>query len=256
MLVGQRRNKIIELLKENHSISVADLCQVLEASEATIRRDLSILETSGKLERTHGGAIYSESNRLNVEDVLSTREGKFLLEKQHIAQKAFELIENYDTIVLDAGTSTFELAYLIGQSDYHLTIVTNSMIVFKELARNPNVELIILGGKVRPNTLASVGSYAVELMQRLYVDKSFLGTNGVSLNEGFTTTDMDEASIKRAMIFSSKQRIILADHSKFNKVYINQFSPVSMVDVIVTDSQTNKDLLQEFVERYDIKVVQ
>lgn len=255
MLVGQRRNRIIELLKENHSISVADLCEILEASEATIRRDLSILENSGKLERTHGGAIYNESNRINIEDVLSSREGKFLNEKQLIAKKAFDLLENHDTIVLDAGTTTYELAYLIGQSDLHLTIVTNSMIVFKELAKNPNVELIILGGKVRTNTLASVGSAAVELMQRLFVDKAFLGTNGISLNEGFTTTDMDEAGIKRAMIQSSKQRIILADNSKFNKVYINQFAPVSMVDVIVTDNQTNKELLNEFIERYDIKVL-
>jgi DeoR family fructose operon transcriptional repressor len=255
MLVGQRRNRIIELLKENHSISVSDLCEILEASEATIRRDLSILENSGKLERTHGGAIYNESNRINIEDVLSSREGKFLLEKQHIAKKAFDLLENHDTIVLDAGTTTYELAYLIGQSNLHLTIVTNSMIVFKELAKNPNVELIILGGKVRTNTLASVGSAAVELMQRLFVDKAFLGTNGISLMEGFTTTDMDEAGIKRAMIQSSKQRIILADNSKFNKVYINQFAPVSMVDVIVTDNQTSKELLNEFIERYDIKVI-
>lgn len=255
MLVGQRRNRIIELLKENHSISVSDLCEILEASEATIRRDLSILESSGKLERTHGGAIYNESNRINIEDVLSSREGKFLLEKQHIAKKAFDLLENHDTIVLDAGTTTYELAYLIGQSNLHLTIVTNSMIVFKELAKNPNVELIILGGKVRTNTLASVGSAAVELMQRLFVDKAFLGTNGISLMEGFTTTDMDEAGIKRAMIQSSKQRIILADNSKFNKVYINQFAPVSMVDVIVTDNQTSKELLNEFIERYDIKVI-
>jgi len=255
MLVGQRRNRIIELLKENHSISVSDLCEILEASEATIRRDLSILENSGKLERTHGGAIYSESNRIYIEDVLSSREGKFLIEKQFIAKKAFDLLENHDTIVLDAGTTTYELAYLIGQSNLHLTIVTNSMIVFKELAKNPNVELIILGGKVRTNTLASVGSAAVELMQRLFVDKAFLGTNGISLIEGFTTTDMDEAGIKRAMIQSSKQRIILADNSKFNKVYINQFAPVSMVDVIVTDNQTNKELLNEFIERYDIKVI-
>ncbi len=255
MLVGQRRNRIIELLKEKHSISVSDLCEILEASEATIRRDLSILENSGKLERTHGGAIYNESNRINIEDVLSSREGKFLFEKQAIAKKAFDLLENHDTIVLDAGTTTYELAYLIGQSNLHLTIVTNSMIVFKELAKNPNVELIILGGKVRTNTLASVGSAAVELMQRLFVDKAFLGANGISLNEGFTTTDMDEAGIKRAMIQSSKQRIILADNSKFNKVYINQFAPVSMVDIIVTDNQTNKELLNEFIERYDIKVI-
>jgi len=177
-----------------------------------------------------------------------------LHEKQIIAKKAFDLIEDFDSIVLDAGTSTFELARLIGQSDLHLTIITNSMIVFKELANNPNVELIILGGKVRKNTLASVGSVAVELMQRLFVDKAFVGTNGVGLLEGFTTSDMDEASIKRAMLISAKQRIVLADHSKFNKVYMNQFASISMVDLLITDD-LDQSLTQELIEHYDIKVI-
>lgn len=254
MLVAQRRNYILDLLKTNRSISVSELCIACEASEATIRRDLAWLEASGKLERTHGGAVTNSSERVFEEDVLTLREGKALHEKQIIAKKAFDLIEDFDSIVLDAGTSTFELARLIGQSDLHLTIITNSMIVFKELANNPNVELIILGGKVRKNTLASVGSVAVELMQRLFVDKAFVGTNGVGLLEGFTTSDMDEASIKRAMLLSAKQRIVLADHSKFNKVYMNQFASISMVDLLITDD-LDQSLTQELIEHYDIKVI-
>lgn len=254
MLVAERRNHILELLKTNRSISVSDLCVACEASEATIRRDLIWLETSGKLERTHGGAIVNPSERIFEEDILTLREGKQLHEKHIIARKAFGLIEDYDSIVLDAGTSTFELARLIGQSDLHLTIVTNSMIVFKELANNPNVELIILGGKVRRNTLASVGSVAVELMQRLFVDKAFVGTNGVGILEGFTTSDMDEASIKRAMLLSAKQRIVLADHTKFNKIYMNQFASTSMVDVLISD-ELDPGIVAEFVEKHDIKVI-
>ena len=161
---------------------------------------------------------------------------------------------DYDSIALDAGTTTFELARLIGQSDLHLTIITNSMIVFKELANNPNVELIILGGKVRRNTLVSVGSVAVELMERLFVDKAFVGTNGVGLNEGFTTSDMEESSIKRAMLKAAKHRIILADHTKFNKVYMNQFAASSMIDTLISDVEES-DLLDAFVEHFDIKVL-
>ena len=194
MFVAERRNHILELLKTNRSISVSDLCAACNASEATIRRDLSWLEANGKLERTHGGAVVNPSERIFEEDMLTMREGKDLFEKQIIAKKAFDLIHDYDSIALDAGTTTFELARLIGQSDLHLTIITNSMIVFKELANNPNVELIILGGKVRRNTLASVGSVAVELMERLFVDKAFVGTNGVGLNEGFTTSEIGRAS--------------------------------------------------------------
>ena len=254
MLVAERRNHILGLLKANKSITVSDLCTACDASEATIRRDLAWLEANGKLERTHGGAVVNPSERIFEEDMLTLREGKELHEKQIIAKKAFDLIHDYDSIVLDAGTTTFELARLIGQSDLHLTIITNSMIVFKELANNPNVELIILGGKVRRNTLASVGSVAVELMQRLYVDKAFVGTNGVGLSEGFTTSDMDEASIKRAMLMAAKQRIILADHTKFNKVYMNQFASSSMVDTLISDVQES-ELLNSFIEHYDIKVL-
>ena len=113
----------------------------------------------------------------------------------------------------------------------------------------------MLGGKVRSNTLATVGSFAEDMLKRFHVDKVFLGTNGVTLDTGLSTAEMDEASIKRTMLSSAKKRIILADHSKFNKVYMNQIAPLSMADILITDAQTDYELLNAIIRDYEIEVL-
>jgi DeoR family fructose operon transcriptional repressor len=253
MLAVERRNRILESLKVNQAITVSELCVLLEASEATIRRDLTLLETEGKLERTHGGALVNET-RLNTEDLISQKETLLRDEKAYIAHKAFETLVDGDSIILDGGTTTYELAKLIGKSNLKLTVISNSTIVFKELNMNPNLDLIIVGGKVRTNTLAAVGPIAQESFKRFNVEKVFLGTNGVSIDAGLTTTDLDEAMIKSSMIQCAKTRILLADHSKFNKVYLNTCASLSMIDMIITDSQTDVVILKNIVDAYDLEV--
>lgn len=253
MLAVERRNRILESLKVNQAITVSELCLLLEASEATIRRDLTLLETEGKLERTHGGALVNET-RLNTEDLISQKETLLRDEKAYIAHKAFETLVDGDSIILDGGTTTYELAKLIGKSNLKLTVISNSTIVFKELNMNPNLDLIIVGGKVRTNTLAAVGPIAQESFKRFNVEKVFLGTNGVSIDAGLTTTDLDEAMIKSSMIQCAKTRILLADHSKFNKVYLNTFASLSMIDMIITDSQTDQVILKAIIDSYDLEV--
>ena len=253
MLAVERRNRILESLKVNQAITVSELCVLLEASEATIRRDLTLLETEGKLERTHGGALVNET-RLNTEDLISQKETLLRDEKAYIAHKAFETLADGDSIILDGGTTTYELAKLIGKSNLKLTVISNSTIVFKELNMNPNLDLIIVGGKVRTNTLAAVGPIAQESFKRFNVEKVFLGTNGVSIDAGLTTTDLDEAMIKSSMIQCAKTRILLADHSKFNKVYLNTFASLSMIDMIITDSETDQVSLKAIIDSYDLEV--
>lgn len=254
MLAAERRNKILDLLKASQAVTVSEFCEILESSEATIRRDLTLLENEGKLERTHGGALFSE-NKLNSEDKVKSRESMAVYEKLGIAQQAFSLIEDHDSLILDAGTTTLELAKLIGQSKLYLTIITNSTIVFSELIENPNVELIMLGGRVRSNTLAVVGTVADEMLKRFHVDKVFLGTNGITLDNGLSTSDLDEAQIKRTMLTMAKQRIVLADNSKFNKVFMNQIAPLSMIDVVVTDQHTDDEQLDAIEKDYEIKIL-
>lgn len=253
MLAAERRLKILESLKLNTAITVQELCVKLEASEATIRRDLTLLENEGKLERTHGGALVSET-RLNTEDRISQKEVLLIDEKRAIAALAFETLQDGDSIILDGGTSTLELAKLIGKSSIRLTLITNSALVFKELIGNNNLDVIMIGGKVRNNTLASVGPMAIENLKHFNVEKAFLGTNGISLDKGLTTTDLDEAMVKTAMVNAAKTRILLADHSKFNKVYLNSFASLSQIDILITDQSTDKAFLKSIVDAYDLEI--
>lgn len=254
MLPEERKLKILEMLKYRKSLTVKRLCDELEASEATIRRDLTALENEGKLKRTHGGAVLSSSVPIEYEENLYQKENRYLKEKKAIAEKAFELIKQGDSIAIDAGTTTFELAKLIGRSQLNITVITNSATIANALSDNGNLILYLIGGKVRTNTLAAVGSIAVETMKRFNVKKSFLGVNGITLDNGLTTQDMDEAEIKRTMLSISKDRYVLADHSKFDKIAISQISPISMIDFIITDKKVDEKTVEIYGE-YDIEVI-
>ncbi|MEI8198584.1 MAG: DeoR/GlpR family DNA-binding transcription regulator [Eubacteriales bacterium] len=246
MLPGERRNNILEMLQINRSITVQSLCDTMAASEATIRRDLSVLENEGKLERTHGGAILSSRMKLEFEDSFYQKETQFPSQKRAIAKKAFEFLNENDSIVLDSGTTTRELARLIGQSMLHITVITNSTMLSGEISNNPNVALFVLGGKVRLNVLSSVGNIAIDTLRRFNVDKAFVAVNGLSAESGLTTPDIDEADVKRAMLASASERFVLADHSKFNRVAMCQIAPISMVDKIITDNDLEAGMLAQF----------
>lgn len=254
MLPGERRNRILELLQINRTITVKNLCDSLEASEATIRRDLATLESEGKLERTHGGAISASHTNLEYEESFYQKETKYEAQKIAIARKAFEYLQDNDTIALDAGTTTLELARLIGQSTLHITVITNSTVLSGAISNNPNVELIAIGGKVRLNVLATVGSIAIEMLKRFNVSKAFIGVNGVSVDDGLTTPDIDEAEIKRTMLTRAAERFVLTDHTKFNRVALCQIAPISMVDTIITDQDLDPGLIPIFAVN-DIKIV-
>jgi DeoR family fructose operon transcriptional repressor len=254
MLQGERHLRILELLRQCRTITVRQLCDQLEASEATIRRDLATLEMEGKLERTHGGAILTSPTPLTIEENFNQKENLFEAEKRAIALKAYEHLEDFDSIILDAGTTTLELARLIGQSSLHLTVITNSTAVSGCIAQNPNVELIAVGGKVRLNVLAAVGHAAIEFLRRFNVNKSFVAANGISIDNGLTTPDLDEAEVKRAMLSCAGKRFVLVDHSKFNRVALCQIAPLSMLDVVITDSLVDESWVMVF-ENHDIELI-
>ncbi len=249
MLPGERRNRILELMQANRTMTVKHLCDTLEASEATIRRDLALLEEDGKLERTHGGAILTHPTKLEYEESFHQKESHYATQKRAIAAHAFKLLKENDSIVLDAGTTTYELARLIGQSKLRITVITNSTILANELTGNPNLDLIALGGKVRLHTQATVGTIAVETLHRFNVNKAFVAVNGISADHGLTTPDIEEAAIKNAMMSVAVERIVLADHTKFNRVALCQIAPLSMVDRIITDHDLDSSLATVFEQQ-------
>lgn len=253
MMAIDRHEKIMQLLVKNKTISVKELCELLQASEATIRRDLTVLENENKLERTHGGAYISDSIELNYEETFNQKELISADEKKRIAKKAFETLVSGDSLVLDSGTTTLELARLIGDSEISLMVLTNSTTISTVLAKNTNVELFVLGGKVRLNTLATVGSMAIEMLKRYNVSKAFVGVNGITAENGLTTPDTEEAEIKRAMLLAAKERIILTDSSKFQKIARCQIAPLSMVDKIITDNRLDNKYYEQII-KHDILI--
>ena len=248
MIAVERQDKIMDLLMKNKTMSVKELCSLLDASEATIRRDLTFLESEKRLERTHGGAHISDRVQLLYEQSVDQKGLISLNEKRRIAQRAFEMIKNGESIVLDAGTTTLELAKLIGESKIQLLVITNGAAISNLICKNENIELYLTGGRVRHNTLASVGTSALELLKSFNVNKAFIGVNGITIDDGLTTPDYEEAQIKKTMLSIASERIVLADSTKFNKVARCLISPISAVDTIITDDvlgSNDFDMLRE-----------
>lgn len=234
MMPEERRYKLIELLYENKSATVMNLCKALNASEATVRRDLSVLEEEGKLERVHGGAIIKSNMPLDMEQSFDEKTWSNNADKRLIAEKAFSHLRDHDSIFLDGGTTTLELAKLIGRSHIKLNVFTNAPTVSAYIAKNDFAELFLVGGQVRNNTLAVVGQMAIETIRLFRLDKVFIGVNGISIEYGLTTQNFEEAQIKKAVLERGRERFILSDASKFNKVALCQILPVTAVDEIIT----------------------
>ena len=181
----ERRAKILELLDQDGKVRVSQLKELFGVSEVTIRNDLDRLEQKSLLIKTRGGAIQSQRVRFDYE--FNKELTLFLKEKQAIGKKAAELVREKDTIILDSGTTTLEVArHLTHFND--LTIITNGIKIAYELCRFPNLRIVMLGGSIRQSSLSLIGSMAEENLKNLYCDKVFLGVNGIDTKYGLFTT--------------------------------------------------------------------
>ncbi|AEF95520.1 transcriptional regulator, DeoR family [Desulfotomaculum nigrificans CO-1-SRB] len=242
-LYGEERKKVILDYIQNHGrASVQELTEIFQVSESTIRRDLKELEEARLLKRTHGGALSLQS--VNFEPTLGEKEITFLEEKRAIAKKALELIREGDTILLDAGTTTFELAKQL-KSFSKLVVVTNAVNIFQELITHPGIELIIIGGTLRKETLAMVGPMAEQALSMIRVDKLFLATNGLDVEAGLTTPNLIEAATKRKMINIAKQVILLADHSKVGVITQAKITDVNEIHQIILDDAADEHFIKQ-----------
>ena len=221
---------------------MAGLARDLSVTPETVRRDLTALERRGALRRVHGGAIAVE--RLGFELGVADREGQAAREKERIARAALDELPDGGSIILDAGTTTARLAELL-PLDRELTVVTHSIPVAATLVTRPNVSLHLLGGTVRPRTLAAVGEWTRAQVGELFVDVAFMGTNGLSVERGLTTADVAEARVKKALIEAARRTVVLADHSKFGREEFARVAPLSVVDTIITDSGVDHELAED-----------
>ena len=252
MLLGaERRLKIKKLLREEGSVQVSQLSELFNVSEVTIRRDLAKLEKEGSVKRIHGGAMAIDSNA-PIFSFLSRAQEK-AREKELIGKKAAELVNNGNTIILDSGTTTSEVAKNL-KGYKNLKVITNALNIALELAENPEISVVVPGGSLKGPSLSLVGSQVIEFVRNVNVDIAFLSVQGVSLEKGLTNNSISDLYLKRAIIDAAKEVLLVVDSSKFNKVGLYTVAPVTAVNVIVTDENIPPSLLYRLLCK-KIKVI-
>jgi DeoR family transcriptional regulator, fructose operon transcriptional repressor len=251
MYAEERQREILVAARADGRVDVVALAAEHGVTTETIRRDLTVLERAGQLRRVHGGAIPIE--RLGFEPGLAARDSVLIAEKERIAKAALAEVPEDGAILLDAGSTTHRLAEAI-PVDRELTVIVNSPPLATLLASRPHLSVIMLGGRVRGRTLATVDDWALQPLRHLHVDVAFMATNGLSVEHGLTTPDPAEASMKRAMIAAARRTVLLADHTKVGNDYLARFGDIDDVDLLISDSGLDMAVAEE-LELAGLRVV-
>jgi DeoR/GlpR family transcriptional regulator of sugar metabolism len=246
MTMNERHKRILDLLGAEGEIKVENLADRLNVSQVTMRKDLDILETQGLVERIHGSAVFSQRSRFNVAflEELQTQ----ATAKKLIAQAAVDYIKDGDSIILDAGTTTFWLAQALVGKFKSLLVITNSLPAAMELSK-AGYKILLVGGEVLSHSLALTGPVTVNNLESYHVDRAFLGTSGISLSHGYSTADSNDADVKEQMIRAAEETYVLTDSSKFEKNCLVSFADFSDIHLTITDSGISSKIFQEFQKR-------
>ncbi len=245
MISNLRHQKIISLLEDKGEVTVSDLVKEFGVSEMTIRRDLDILDNQGLLRRVHGGAI-SHRGR-SYEPPILLRAADNLDCKQRIGVMAASIVQNGDSITLDVGTTTLEIARNL-HTKQDLTVITPSLQIANELTKHPGIRLIVTGGILRTGELSLIGHLAERIFDEFFVDKLFLGAGAVDLSLGISEFNLEDTLVKRAMLKNAKHVILVADSSKFNQVAFTSIAPLTQIHTIVTDNNLNPQVVNRLSE--------
>jgi DeoR family transcriptional regulator, fructose operon transcriptional repressor len=252
LFVEERQTKILEFIEEHRKATVAQLCQHFGVSSATIRNDLRDLEASGLILRTHGGAMVKTKTGFELDS--SQKQVQNLEAKRRIAQAALRQIEDGDTVILDTGTTTLELARLLAHKR-NVTVVTNDLEIARLLEASESLQVVVMGGILRRgfHCTMSYGTSEREALEGLSVDKAFMGVNSFTLKRGASTPDIRQAETKKGMIAIATSVILLCDSSKFGRTSFVQFARPEEVDTIITDSLPEAERLK--LEEHGIQVI-
>lgn len=228
-----------------------EIAAELGVTPETIRKDLTQLETLGHIKRVHGGAVNIE--KLRFEPGLGSRASTMLLAKDAIAARALSEVPDGGSIILDAGSTTARLAALLPR-DRELMVVTNSVPIAAMLADAPSFTVLLIGGRLRSKTMATVDNWALAALSEIRVATAFMGANGISVERGFTTADPSEAAVKKAMVQAAKKVVVLADNTKIGDEKFVRFASCQDVDLLITSSGIS-DLDVSALETANVKVV-
>jgi|TARA_Y100000310_G_scaffold13551_1_gene13810 DeoR/GlpR family transcriptional regulator of sugar metabolism len=236
-LASERREQLRKVIAEKGAARIGLLCEMLDSSPATVRRDLQFLHDRGIVERVHGGAL--SVGRGNEEPPFNDKASIYLSEKRKIAHKAASIIESEDTVYLDGGSTTLQLARLISDRK-DLTVVTNSFKSALEFSES-GCRLILVGGEFRRRSQTIVGALTSHVLGNINVDKAFMGTMGFSRRHGLTTTEPNESYTKKLAVSRAQKVYLLADSHKGGKVFLSNSGGLESIDVLITDKGLSKD---------------
>lgn len=232
MLTEERHSAILRTLGEKKAATVNQLAEKLRVSESTIRRDLVTLDSAGMLCKVHGGATLNGNLYITQEDDIPTKQDQHSREKDLIARHAASLIEPEDFVYIDAGTTTFKmLDYLAQFRAASVTFVTDGIQHAAKLA-SLGLKVYLPGGRLKANTQAVIGTEAVKSLSSYNFTKGFFGTNGISSTAGFSTPDFSESNVKSAAMRRCQSRFVLADSSKFKRIFPITFAGIQEASII------------------------
>lgn len=253
MYVEERLELILKDLNRYGKLNVKALAEKFKVTPMTIRRDLNILEEKGLLLKSHGGALSKES--LSHDKLYSTRKKENLPVKKKIAAKALLFIKNGMTILLDAGTTNYELAkFLVESSIKDLVIITNDLKIACVLAEKQFFQIIMLGGIIENENILTCGSVAVSMLKDFEIDACFVGTQSISNKFEIRTPNIAKVELKKTYIEKSQQRFLLTDSSKFEKSKLYKICDLKDFHYIITDKKMNLSE-KNYIKKYKIEWV-
>ena len=249
--IARREQWILDQLLRVGSITVEQICNESGVSLATARRDLRNLEQQGRLRRNYGGAVPIEPllyEQFRHASSYKDQIEKHTDEKRRIALAAARLISAGDTIVLTSGTTTNQVARSI-PAGREVSVVTSTVNVAMELTNRPDVSVFVTGGFLRGEWISLVGPTAIQTLSGIFPDKVFIGANGVHPDHGVTAYHPDEAALNKTMVRQSREKIIVADHSKLGIVATHLICPVEEISLIITDTEATPDAVAGFIQK-------
>src|SRR5437899_4641974 len=235
---GDRRDRISRLIEANGRASVAQLSRLLSVSEATVRKDLAVLEGERRLLRTHGGATAggaaAPGMRSRGELAFEVRERLQVAEKAAIGRAAAELVKDGDSIGLDASTTALHVARQL-KTRNELTVLTNGIRIAAELAGLPGITVLMPGGVLRWEAFSLVGEWGAAMLSRVHIQTAFVGAVGFTLDHGLTDVNCGEAEFKRLLVAAARDVVAVIDHTKWDRVTVTAFCPADRLDLVITD---------------------
>lgn len=241
MIPSERQKKFLELLCKKDVVTISEFIETFNVSIETVRRDLAILEKQNKIEKIYGGAKLKSSSL--TETSIENRMPINQLEKDYIGRKCCEFINDGDCIFIDSGSTTYHIASHI-KNKKNLTIITNSIPVINELM-NSDFDVIIIGGKIRHSECSIVTYDYMFNFAQLNISKSFICASGITIENGISDFNMQEAATRKTIIERSQEVYVTADSSKFGRNVTVNIAPLEKIDYIITDSYLDKTMINK-----------